>query len=431
MQSLLLSFSVTDYNFDVLNLLYYLAIILVFTKGFGMLFRKIGLPQVAGMVVGGLLLGLLSSFHKEGGIFKFLISPDPVEDCVLKTFSQIGVVLILFSSGLETNIADLKKSGGVATLIACMGVIVPILFGTLGAMLFMNGFRAYTHAKLMNALFIGVILAATSVGITVETLKELGKLNTKVGTTIVSAAIIDDVIGILVLSVLSSLSGAGGAKEILITLLKAVGFFAFSIGLGLLIRLIFKKEELRHPHTRRMPIFAIGTCFLYAYFAETLFGIAAITGAYMAGLVLSGLSDTNYVDRRVSTGGYILFIPVFFAYIGISADFSGLSLSYLWFALVFVALGIIGKIVGCGSVAKFSGLSWKESGAVGCGMIARGEVALAVCSLGSGMIDRTEGIDPVIATVVLIVVSSILCPVLLKLCFKGHTEEPEVLPSSR
>ncbi len=426
----LLAFSVTDYEFDVLKLLYYLGVILIVTKGLGMLFRKIGLPQVAGMVVGGIALGLLGFLHTEHGIFAYLIKPDAVEDTVLKTLAEIGVVLILFTSGMETNVSDLKKSGITATLIALAGVFVPIILGTLGTLLFLDGYANYTTAKLLNACFCGVILAATSVGITVETLKEMGKLNTKLGTTIVSAAIIDDVIGILALSVLSGLGGDGGALEILWTLLRCVGFFALTLVVGFFVRKIFKSEELRHPHTRHNIIFAVGICFLFAFVAEEFFGIAAITGAYLAGLSLSGLSDTHYVDRRINTGSYIIFIPVFFAYIGISADFSGLSLSYLWFALTFTALGIIGKIAGCGAVARATGLPTRESLAVGCGMMARGEVALAVCAMGAGMVAE-GGIDPVIATVVLIVTSSILTPILLKTLFKKmiatseeHTENP-------
>lgn len=413
----LLAFSVTDYEFDVLNLLYYLGVILIVTKGLGMLFRKIGLPQVAGMVVGGIALGLLGFLHTEHGILSYLIKPDAVEDTVLKTLAEIGVVLILFTSGMETNVSDLKKSGITATLIALAGVFIPIILGTLGTLLFLDGYANFTTAKLLNACFCGVILAATSVGITVETLKEMGKLNTKLGTTIVSAAIIDDVIGILALSVLTGLGGGGGALEILWTLLRCVGFFALTLVVGFFVRKIFKSEELRHPHTRHNIIFAVGICFLFAFVAEEFFGIAAITGAYLAGLSLSGLSDTNYVDRRINTGSYIIFIPVFFAYIGISADFSGLSLSYLWFALTFTALGILGKIIGCGAVARATGLPTRESLAVGCGMMARGEVALAVCAMGASMVAE-GGIDPVIATVVLIVTSSILTPVLLKTLFK-------------
>ena len=363
---------------EILNTLYYLAVILIFAKSFGLLARKIGLPQVAGMVIAGVILGLLSNFHRDDNaiLSTIFMKPSAKEKDILNAFSQIGVVLILFSSGLETDLDNLKHSGLAATFIALCGVLIPIALGTLGSMFFLNGFAAYSQEKLLNAIFVGTILAATSVGITVETLKEIGKLNSRVGQTIVSAAIIDDVLGIIALSIVTSLKG-GGASQIWITLLKAVGFFAFSIGLGILLRIYFKWEEHKFPHKRRTSIYAFGMCFLFAFCAEKFFGIAAITGAYMAGIMLSGLEDTQFVDRKVVVSGYMIFSPIFFSYIGISADFSGFSWSYLLFGLTFVALGIIGKIVGCGLVAKPFGFKNKECATIGCGMIARGEVALA------------------------------------------------------
>ena len=282
---------------EILNTLYYLAVILIFAKSFGLLARKIGLPQVAGMVIAGVILGLLSNFHRDDNaiLSTIFMKPSAKEKDILNAFSQIGVVLILFSSGLETNLDDLKHSGLAATFIALCGVLIPIALGTLGSMFFLNGFAAYSHEKLLNAIFVGTILAATSVGITVETLKEIGKLNSRVGQTIVSAAVIDDVLGIIALSIVTSLKG-GGASQIWITLLKAVGFFAFSIGLGILLRIYFKWEEHKFPHKRRTSIYAFGMCFLFAFCAEKFFGIAAITGAYMAGIMLSGLDDTQFVD---------------------------------------------------------------------------------------------------------------------------------------
>ena len=413
---------------EILNTLYYLAVILIFAKSFGLLARKIGLPQVAGMVIAGVILGLLSNFHRDDNVFlsTIFMKPSAKEKDILNAFSQIGVVLILFSSGLETDLDNLKHSGLAATFIALCGVLIPIALGTLGAMFFLNGFAAYSHEKLLNAIFVGTILAATSVGITVETLKEIGKLNSRVGQTIVSAAVIDDVLGIIALSIVTSLKG-GGASQIWITLLKAAGFFVFSIGLGILLRIYFKWEEHKFPHKRRTSIYAFGMCFLFAFCAEKFFGIAAITGAYMAGIMLSGLEDTQFVDRKVVVSGYMIFSPIFFSYIGISADFSGFSWSYLLFGLTFVALGIIGKIVGCGLVAKPFGFKNKECATIGCGMIARGEVALAVYSSGSMLMasNPAERIDPLVATIMLIVISSILGPILLKLLFKDKTETTE------
>lgn len=408
-------------DYDVLRVMLYLAIILIATKGFGLISKHIGLPQVAGMVIAGLLIGPAIFSQIDFIPFNGIIDPTAEEMDVLKTFSQIGVVLILFSSGLETDTKELKNSGFAATMIALAGVIVPIALGTVVTSLFMGEISVLKDKDaLMNCLFVGCILSATSVGITVETLKELGKLKTKVGTTILSAAIIDDIIGILALSIITSINGDG---SIGITVLKALGFFAIGIGVGYPIKWFFVWICKRYPHTRRTSIFAIAVCFIYAYAAEKFFGIAAITGAFLAGIMLSGLKDTDYVDKKVMTDGYTIFIPIFFAYIGISADFSTFKPSDLVFGLVFVAIGILGKIVGCGSVAKLCKYSVSDSTAIGCGMIARGEVALAVYSTGQTLIMRTSdgavsGINPLIATIMLIVISSICCPILLKLIFK-------------
>lgn len=372
------------------------------------------------MVVAGLLIGP-AIFSGFGGSFNGLINPSEAEMDVLASFSQVGVIFILFSSGLETNFDNLKKSGLAATAIAVLGVAVPMALGTFGAAMFMGGFKALAdHDTLMNALFIGTILTATSVGITVETLKELGKLNTKLGTTILSAAIIDDVIGVIVLSIVTSLDGKGSVWT---TLIKALGFFVFSIGVGFVIRKLFKIMEKKAPHTRRIGIFSLVTCMFYAYVAEEFFGIAAITGAFMAGLMISGMPDTPYVDRKVVVSGYMIFTPIFFAYIGISADFSSFKPSDLIFCAVFIVLGILGKILGCSAAAKAFKYTNKESLTAGFGMIARGEVALAVYSTGKSLIKtapsgEVTGIDPLMATIMLIIVTSIICPVFLKLLFK-------------
>lgn len=410
-------------DFQVTHILLDCGLILLATKALGMLTRKLGLPQVVGMILAGLLIG--PALFAGGGSFSGLIHPTEMEMHVLQSFSQIGVVFILFSSGLETDFQEMKRSGIAATFIALAGVIVPIALGTVVALLFMGGFSAAAHPDLlMNALFVGCILSATSVGITVETLRELGKLNTKIGTTILSAAIIDDVIGIVALSIITSLGGEGSLWG---TLLRTAGFFVFTICVGWLLRRAFRALVRIYPHKRRTSIFALSTCFLFAYCAEELFGVAAITGAYMAGLMLSGLGDTQFVDRKVIVSGYMLFTPMFFAYIGISADFSNFSANALIFAIAFVTVGILGKILGCGSVARCFGHKGKDSLAVGCGMIARGEVALAVYASGHSLIAYDNGtlvgIDPLVATICLIIISSILCPITLKLAFRNRTDD--------
>ena len=402
-------------NFDVINILLDCGIILLATKAFGMLTRKLGLPQVVGMILAGLLIGPALFFRTS---FPGIIHPTEAEMNVLKSFSQIGVMFILFSSGLETDFREMKRSGVAATCIALAGVLVPIALGTLAALMFMGGLGEFHNTeKFMNALFVGCILSATSVGITVETLRELGKLKTKIGTTVLSAAIIDDVLGIIALSIIT---GLGGEGNIWLTLVHVVGFFVFTAGVGYLMRKAFGLLVKIYPHKRRTSIFAFAACFFFAYAAEKFFGIAAITGAYMAGLMLSGLGDSKFVDRKVIVSGYMFFTPMFFAFIGISADFSAFRLSDMWFVLAFVAAGILGKILGCGAVARCFRYDKSESLAAGFGMIARGEVALAVYATGQNLIAANGGIDPLVATIFLIMTSSILCPILLKAVFKGH-----------
>lgn len=418
-------------EFEVVNIALYLAIILFATKLCGLITRRLGISQIVGMVIAGLLIGPAIFSHLGIPGFSGIINPSEIEMDVLDAFSQVGVILILFSSGIETDIKELKKSGLASTIIACVGVAVPIALGACAAILFMGGFGEFANAaKLHNALYVGCILAATSVGITVETLRELGKLNTKIGTVILSAAIIDDVIGIVALSLITSFKEG----NVWITLLKCVGFFVFTIGAGFLLRKLFIAIGKRHPHTRRIGIFALAMCFLFAYCAEKFFGVAAITGAYMAGLMLSGLNDAGFVDRKVIVSGYMIFTPIFFAYIGISANFSNFGTGEILFAVVLIIVGIVSKIIGCGGAAKLCGYNGRESLTIGCGMVARGEVSLAVYSSGYALVyfganGELLGIDPLLGTILLIIVSSIVCPILLKLCFKNKRPQ-EPIPAS-
>lgn len=342
---------------DITSILLDLAIILFATKAMGMLMRKIGLPQVVGMVIAGLLIG--PAIWGQFGWWS-PIRPTPESTVFLKGIAEIGVVMILFSAGLETDVKELKRSGLFATLIAFGGVLVPIAGGFLLAVPFLGGFSAIAADKtiLLDAVFIGVILAATSVGITVETLKEMGRLKGKVGTIILSAAIIDDVIGIVVLSI------AIGFKDTSVnpwmTLLMTVLFFVAAIAVGLLLNRGFKWLMQKYPHNRRVPIFGLVVAFVYAYCAEKLFGIADITGAYVAGIMLSTLKESHYIDRKVDINSYMIFAPVFFANIGINTSFAGFNGTVLLFSLLFVLVGIAGKIIGCGGVAKLCRFSWRD-----------------------------------------------------------------------
>lgn len=377
-----------------------LAIIIAVAEVFALLARKIKLPQVVGQILAGLLIGpcLLGWANNNDYI---------------RIFAEVGVVLLMFSAGLETNLKTLIKTGPIALLMASLGVIVPMVLGTLLALAFW-GKAAFGSTEFYRALFIGVIMTATSVGITVQTLKELGKLKTELGTTIVSAAIIDDVIGIIVLTVVVGISGgsSSGVGEIL---LKTLLFFVASGVLGFGMYKIFSFLDKRYTHTRRIPILSVALCFALAYVAEKYFGIADITGAYVAGVILCNIKDADYVDRRVSISSYMFFGPVFFASIGLKTDISNMTWALMAFSLSFVGVAIISKIIGCGLAAKITGHTWKESLICGVGMMTRGEVALIVTQKGLdvGLI-TAEQFTPVI---MLIIFSSVLVPVLLKILF--------------
>ena len=379
-----------------------LAIIIAVAEGFGLLARKIKLPQVVGQIIAGLLIGPC--------VLGWVTNTE-----YIKIFAEVGVVLIMFSAGLETNLKTLIKTGPIAILIACMGVAVPLVLGTVVTMAF-YGWSAVGTPEFYKAVFIGVIMTATSVSITVQTLKEMGKLKTELGTTIVSAAIIDDVIGIVVLTiVLGMVKGDGsGVGSIL---LKTVLFFVLACGIGFLLYKLFSFLDKRYPHRRRVVILSIALCFALAYIAEEIFGIAEITGAFVAGVILCNIQDSEYVDRRVGISSYLFFGPIFFASIGLKTDIKNFSLSLLAFAAAFVAVALISKIVGCGLAAKVTKHTWKESLICGIGMMTRGEVALIIAQKGLDIgLMTAEEFAPVI---LLIIFSSILTPVFLKLAFKS------------
>ena len=377
-----------------------LAIIILSAKFLGLVARKFAAPQVVGEILAGLLIGPC--------ILNLVQGSD-----VLSTFAEIGVVLLMFTTGLGTNIKELLKAGPIATFIACVGVFVPLVGGTLLYSAFF-GFAAVGTPEFFRALFIGTIMTATSVSITVATLQELGHLKSFLGTTIVSAAVIDDVIGIIVLTcVIGASSGEGSSLGGV--LLNTVLFFLVAIGIGFVIHYAMKWLDARNPHTQRITIVSLAFCFAMAYLAEQYFGIADITGAYIAGIVLCTMSDAPYVERRVDISNYVIFAPVFFASIGLKTDISGLTPEILLFSVCFVLVALATKIIGCGLAAKLCRFKWGDALKVGVGMMTRGEVALIVAKKGLevGVVDSVY----FTAVILLIVVSSVATPLVLKMLF--------------
>lgn len=379
-----------------------LAVIVVAAKVCGILARKIKVPQVAGEIIAGLLIG--------PSVLGLVNQSD-----FLSQMAEIGVILLMFSAGLQNNLPDLIKTGPRAFLIACAGVFIPLILGTLLHMGF-YGVSPLGSEAFYRSVFIGVIMTATSVSITVETLRELGRLKGECGTTILSAAIIDDVLGIIVLTFVIGFKNpeSSPAKVVLNTVL----FFLFAIVVGLIMYRIFKWADTRYPHTRRIPILGLGLCLIMAYVAEAVFGIADITGAFVAGVILCSVEDSDYIERKMDVSSYMFFGPVFFCSIGLKTSIDSISGEVVLFTIAFVAVALLGKVVGCGLTARLCRFSKKDCIRIGLGMMTRGEVALIVAQKGLSV----GLLEPVYFTsvIVLIIVSSVMTPVLLKLSYKGE-----------
>lgn len=378
-----------------------LAIIIVAAKIFGILARKINVPQVVGEIIAGLIIG--------PSVLGIVQQTD-----FLSMMAEIGVILLMFSAGLGTNLHDLIKTGPVAFCIALFGVLVPLVGGTVLYMAF-YGFSPLGSPEFYKAVFIGVILTATSVSITVKALQEMGKLKTELGITIVSAAIIDDVLGIIVLTIVIGMGSGSQDAGIASIIIRSVLFFVFAFVAGLLIYRLFKAIDKKHEHSRRIPILGLSLCMFMSYAAERYFGVADITGAFVAGIILCSINDAPYIERKMDINSYMLFGPVFFAGIGLKTNVQGLSAAILLFSVCFVLVALITKIIGCGFIARITHHNVIDSMKIGVGMMTRGEVALIVSQKGLSV----GLLDPVYFTpvILLIITSSVLTPILLKLLY--------------
>ena len=271
-----------------------------------------------------------------------------------------------------------------------------------------------------KAVFMGTIMTATSVSITVAALQELGKIKSKVGTTIVSAAIIDDVIGIIVLTFVIGFKNPDSNPGMVV--IKTIAFFIMAIVGGFIVFKIFLTLDKRYPHTRRIPIVALAFCFALSYAAEKYFGIADITGAYVAGIVLCNLSDNTYIERKVDVSSYMMFGPIFFAGIGLKTSFSAMNSTMIAFCICFVIVALLAKILGCGLMSKLCRYSFSDSLKIGVGMMTRGEVALIVAQ--KGMAAGLLTADYFTAVILLILVSSIMTPIIMKFLY-SKDKNPE------
>ncbi len=387
-----------------------LCIILISTKLLSLLTGKIQMPQVVGALLAGLLLGpaVLGSITQLIFGTPFCLQPSDF----LNQLAELGVIVIMFSAGMGTSVEDLKASGISGFLVALIGVLVPLGMGTLLMRIFAPS------ASIMSDVFLGTVLTATSVSITVETLKEIGKLNTKVGNTILAAALIDDVLGLICLTIVSSLAGAN--VNILLVLLKIVLFFVFVgvMGVAFYKFMVWYDKRVHDRNLHRFPIAAFALCLFMAWAAEAVFGVADIIGAFFAGMIVAMTPKGQYIASKFSPVSYLLLTPIFFANIGLKVTLPKMSGMFVLFTACLVLVGILSKLVGCGLGAKLCGFTNKESLQTGFGMACRGEVALIVANQGMAM--KMIGSDYFGPIIILVVCCAIFTPIMLKVMFRGE-----------
>ncbi|MCI2105966.1 MAG: cation:proton antiporter [Intestinimonas sp.] len=360
------------------------------------------MPQVVGALLAGLILG--------PSMLDVL-----TETRFISQMSELGVIVILFTAGMGTNIKELKKSGKAGFLVALCGVALPLGFGALLTYLCAQA-GLIENGGFLSYIFVGTVLTATSVSITVETLKELGKLNTMVGNTILAAALIDDVLGLIVLTIVSSFTGDN--TNILLVLVKILLFFIFAIGVGVLATKFFNwmiaSAQSRNLH--RYSLLAFVLCLLMAYCAEEFFGVSDIIGAYVAGLVIASTPKSDYIQSKFDPLSYLLLTPIFFASIGIGAKLPDSGGPIIVFSLLLLFIAILSKLLGCGVGARLCHFKNRECIQIGIGMACRGEVALIVANKGVSIgAFSSQLMTPIIITVV---GCAILTPVMLRLVFK-------------
>lgn len=391
--------------------LFDIAIILLSTKVFGLISQKLKMPQVVGALFAGVILGpaVLNILHETEFIHQM---------------AELGVIVLMFTAGLEADVNELKKTGKAATVIAILGVLVPLLGGFLVSYIFSENIGVVDTKALLQDIFVGVILTATSVSITVQTLKELGSLNSRAGNTILGAALIDDILGIIILTIITSIADA--SVNIYLVFIKIILFFVFAILVAILFKKVFKIwADKYNGDVRRFAITSFVICLLLSFIAEEVFGVADITGAFIAGLIISNNKKSEYIDSRFETLSYMLLSPIFFASIGIRVEITGMTLDTIIFTIVLLIIAILTKIIGCALGAKLCKYNNKESIQIGSGMVSRGEVALIVANKGIAVsLINTSFLTPI---VIVVVITTVITPILLEIAFSKEEKIDELL----
>ena len=390
-----------------------IALILLTTKVFGMITKRLQMPQVVGALIAGLVMGpaMLNIIHSTE---------------FLSQVSELGVIVMMFTAGLGTSLNDLKLTGKAGFLVALCGVIVPLIGGTILSLFFNT---STDPNAFMQNVFIGVVLTATSVSITVEALKEMGKLNTVVGNTILAAALIDDVLGLIALTIVTSIGGSADAN-LLVVLLKIVAFFVLVVVVGIVVKkaMDWYIANVHSTDLQRYPIFAFILCLILSFCAEEFFGVADITGAFAAGLIISTTSKAKYIELKFAPLSYLLLTPIFFASIGLKVELPEMNATIVIFSILLVVVAVLTKWIGCGLGAKLCGLKGHQCEQIGVGMVCRGEVALIVADKGAAL-----GLMPEVffgPVIIMVVATTILTPILLKFAYRKSDAYEDMQESS-
>lgn len=396
---------------EFLHFVLAIVIIIVVAKLSGYVSVRLGQPSVLGELIAGIILGptVLNMLHWP------IFAGDEVLGESITLMAELGVILLMFLAGLELELSELLRSGKVAALAGTLGVLIPFAAGLLVALGFNN--------ETPEAVFIGLALSATSVSISAQTLIELGVLRSRVGLGLLGAAVFDDILVILMLSTISIILGAGagaesGASTILITVASMVGYLAVAVVIGLFVLPRLATIVNRLPISQGTVVLALLTCLFYAWAAETVGGMAAITGAFLAGLFFARTNFVTEIETGMAAMAYAFFVPIFLVNIGLQSDLGAIS-GPLWiFALVLTGVAIVSKVVGSGLGALLGGFSRLDSLRLGVGMISRGEVGLIVASVAlvQGFV-RQETFSIV---VFMVIVATLVTPPLLRWTYAGE-----------
>jgi Kef-type K+ transport system membrane component KefB len=398
-----------------------LAILIAAAKIGGYISYRLGQPSVLGELLVGILLGpsLIDILHQAYFINEYKHLSE-----VIFELAEIGVLLLMFIAGLELHLSDLAKSGKVAALAGTLGVIFPVLMGA--------GLGLGFSMGIIEAIFLGLILSATSVSISAQTLMELKVLRSRVGISLLGAAVFDDILVVLGLSIFTALyhpsAETSGLVSVLTVILRMVLFLVFGVGLGLLIipRLSRKIGEM--PVTQGLIAFTVIVILLYGWAAEMLGNMAAITGAFLAGLIFAQSPVKDRVQTKISIIAYGLFVPLFFINVGLNADIHLITKDAFWLFFAMTVVAVIAKILGSGLGAYWGGFTQLQATQLGVGMISRGEVGLIVATVGieQGIINPS-----VYAAVVgMIIVTTLITPPLLRSTFRApKKKQPETEPT--